>query len=308
MRILFAATGEIALPLLDALAEKGLIAAVMTAPDAPGKRGRTLIPSPIKVRALELGLPVYTPETLRTEARTRVRGYEADMLLSFCYGRIFGPKFLSLFKRTMNIHPSPLPLYRGCSPLYGMIRDSARHGAVSVQEIALGVDEGNLYGVLPFELRGDETEASLTGYVASIVPGFVLGILDNIESIVPYPQQGEASYTSFVSKDDGRICFSDSAAHIHSVVRACYPWPKAYAMRNGEKLFITGVYGSAFDAFEPCSEAPGTVVSCDKAKGLRIATGDGYLYVTRVLPPAKKEMDAISYANGQKSILGSILE
>ena len=307
MRILFAATGEIAVPLLISLAERNLIAAVLTAPDAPGKRGKSLIPSPINKKAIELGLIVYTPDTLKKEARETVSAFGADMLMSFCYGKIFGPKFLSLFKRTMNIHPSPLPLYRGCSPLYGLIRNSEKSGAISLQEIALGVDEGNLYNVLPFDLEGNETEESLSNRVAGLVPDFVISTLDNIDSIVPYAQSGEASYTSFVRKEDGKLDFSKSAKSLHSMIRACYPWPKAYAERDGEKLFLTGVYGSAFSQFEPCSECPGTVVSLDKKKGLKIATGDGYLYVTRVLPPAKKEMDAASYVNGQKDIIGSVL-
>lgn len=307
MRILFAATGEIAVPLLISLAERNLIAAVLTSPDAPGKRGKSLIPSPIKKKATELGLTVYTPDSLKKEARETVRTFNADMLMSFCYGKIFGPKFLSLFKKTMNIHPSPLPLYRGCSPLYGMIRNSERHGAISLQEIALGVDEGNLYDVLPFELEGNETEESLTARVAALVPDFVISTLENIDSITPYEQSGEARYTSFVRKEDGRLDFTESAVSLHSIIRACYPWPKAYAERDGEKLFITGVYGSAFGEFEPCCEHPGTVVALDKKKGLKIATGDGYLYVTRVLPPAKKEMDASAYVNGQKDIIGSIL-
>ena len=74
-----------------------------------------------------------------------------------------------------------------------------------------------------------------------------------------------------------------------------------------DKLLITGVYGTAFDSFPPSTEEPGTVVGLEKGKGLKIATGNGYLYVTRVLPPMKKEMDAASYVNGNRSIIGAVL-
>ena len=104
MKILYAATDTIAVPLLEALASRNLVRAVFTAPDAPGKRGKTLLPTPIKAKALELGLEVYTPQHLRTEERKIVRQLGADVLLSFCYGKIFGPKFLSLFKETFNVH------------------------------------------------------------------------------------------------------------------------------------------------------------------------------------------------------------
>ena len=153
MRILYAATGEIAVPLLRALAQRGDIAAVLTAPDAPGKRGKTLIPSPVKVAALELGLDVWQPETLRKEARAHVRSLMPDALMSFCYGKIFGPKFLSLFEHKYNIHPSLLPKYRGCAPLYESIRNLDRIGGISLQEIALEVDSGAILKAMTFPLE-----------------------------------------------------------------------------------------------------------------------------------------------------------
>ena len=308
MKIVFAASDFIALPLLEALNENNLIALVLTSPDAPGKRGKTLLPSPIKKRALELGLEVYTPSTLKRVEREKVAAYGADTLLSFCYGKIFGPRFLSIFEHTMNVHPSALPLYRGCSPIYNTIKDRLRDCSISLQEIALGIDEGRLYETFSFPMKGDETEESLSRMISEYVPKLVLRNLQKIDTIVPYEQSGEASYTAFVKKEDGAIDFTKSAAEIHALVRACYPWPKAYAILNGEKLYITGVYGSAFDQFETTDEATGTVIALDKAKGLKVATGSGILYVTRVLPPAKKEMDAKAYANGQKNLIGSILK
>ena len=79
-------------------------------------------------------------------------------------------------------------------------------------------------------------------------------------------------------------------------------------MLSGSPLYITGVWGSAFDEAEEAAEAPGTVVGVVKGRGLKIATGKGYLYASKVLPPARKEMDALSYVNGNRAILGSVLE
>lgn len=307
MKILYAATDTIAVPLLSLLAEKGMVSAVFTAPDAPGKRGKTLIPTPIKVKALELGLPVYTPEHLRTEEREIVKSLSVDTLLSFCYGKIFGPKFLALFEHTFNVHPSPLPKYRGCAPIYGAIKNLDKETAITLQEIGLGIDEGRIFASLPVSLSGDETTLSLEERVSEMVPPFVLDTLSDIESIEPKEQSGEASYTSFIKKEDGEIDWTRSAREIHAQIRACIPWPRAYSFLGDDKLLITGVYGSAFDSFEASSEAPGTVVGLEKGKGLKIATGDGYLYVTRVLPPMKKEMDVVSYINGNRSILGAVL-
>ncbi len=308
MKIVFAATGSIALPLLDALAEKGMIALVITAPDAPGKRGKTLVPSPVKSRALELGLEVYQPETIRTEAREHIASYGADTLLSFCYGKIFGPRFLALFNETFNVHPSLLPLHRGPSPIYQAIRSGDRMTGISLQRIGKGVDEGDVFGILPIELDGTETEGSLSEKVSLLVPSFVLPILlDPCRRAEA--QEGEPTFTSFVGKDEGRIDFSSPAAAVHAQIRACSPWPKAYGMLDGSRLYLTGVYGSGF-SLEKCevAEKCGTIVSLDKGKGLRIALSDGYIHVTRVLPPMKKEMDAASFVNGRRDIVGKVLE
>lgn len=308
MRILYAATGDIALDLLSALHEEGLVGAVLTAPDAPGKRGKGLIPPPVKVRAEELGLPVYQPETLRTEARERVRELGVDTLLSFCYGKIFGPRFLSLFDHTFNVHPSLLPLHRGCSPIYAAIRSLDRETGISLQEIALGVDEGDIFARTVIPLDGTETTGSLEAMVREIAPSLVIPALRDFSPSRRERQEGEPSYTGFIGKEDGRLDFSRSASELHAIIRACCPWPKAYAMLDGSPLYLTGVWGSAFDSPEPCAEAPGTVVDAVKGRGLRIATGCGYLYVSKVLPPARKEMDALSYLNGNRGILGSVLE
>ena len=308
MRILYTATGDIALDLLSALHEEGLVGAVLTAPDAPGKRGKGLIPPPVKVRAEELGLPVYQPETLRTEARERVRELGVDTLLSFCYGKIFGPRFLSLFDHTFNVHPSLLPLHRGCSPIYAAIRSLDRETGISLQEIALGVDEGDIFARTVIPLDGTETTGSLEAMVREIAPSLVIPALRDFSPSRRERQEGEPSYTGFIGKEDGRLDFSRSASELHAIIRACCPWPKAYAMLDGSPLYLTGVWGSAFDSPEPCAEAPGTVVDAVKGRGLRIATGCGYLYVSKVLPPARKEMDALSYLNGNRGILGSVLE
>ena len=226
MRILYAATGEIAVPLLRALAQRGDIAAVLTAPDAPGKRGKTLIPSPVKVAALELGLDVWQPETLRKEARAHVRSLMPDALMSFCYGKIFGPMFLSLFRYTFNVHPSLLPKYRGCAPLYAAIRNLDRESGITLQEIAPGIDEGRIYRTVSFALDGTEDIPKAESIAAELAPSLVLPVLDDLDNIELSEQTGEPSYTEMVKKEDGRIDFSRPAAEVHALIRASYPWPR----------------------------------------------------------------------------------
>ncbi|MCR5732407.1 MAG: methionyl-tRNA formyltransferase [Sphaerochaetaceae bacterium] len=308
MRILFAGTGQIAVPTLTALSEKGLVGAVLTAPDAPGKRGKGLVPPPVKVEAERLSLPVLQPEHLGSAARDEVSAFNCDTLVSFCYGKIFGPKFLALFSHTCNIHPSALPKYRGPSPVYAAIKNGDRSISISLQEIALCCDEGKLYLQKEFPLQGTENNESLEEKVSTLVPELALPLFmaDSLPS--PVEQSGTASWAGFIKKEDGAIDFNQSAKTLHAQIRAVYPWPKAVTSYNGLPLYLCSVSGSVFDIEEcECAEAPGTVVSHEKKRGFKIATSCGYLYVDRLQLPTKKELDSLSFLNGNKGIIGSVL-
>lgn len=307
MRILFAATGSIAIPTLERLNEMGLIKAVLTGPDEKGGRGNKIIEPPVKIRARELGIPFYQPQTLKTEAREYVKTLDCDTLVSFCYGKIFGPKFLSLFERKYNIHPSLLPKYRGCSPLYETIKNQDRKGGISIQEIALSVDSGDILSSMSYSLDGTETLSSLEEKVALLSSDLAFSTFSNLDALHLTAQEGEVSFSRMLKKEDGEVDFSSSASSIHALIRASYPWPKAYTTYKGEKLILSSVSGSGFNLDERCSETPGSVISLDKKRGLKIATGDCYIYVDRLQAPSRKEMDAVSFVNGDKSIIGALL-
>lgn len=309
MRILFAGTDEIAVPTLEALDRHRLVCAVLTTPDAPGKRGHALLPSPVKAKALELGLPVLQPDRLGSQAREAVSPLGADTLLSFCYGRIFGPKFLSLFRHSFNIHPSLLPKYRGCAPIQNTILSMDRQGGISIQEIALAVDEGDIYLTQAFDLDGTETTDSLCARVASMAPDLAVRLLSSLDVFRSRPQVDTgASYTRFIRKEDAVLDFKDSAMRLHAAIRAYSTWPKAACMLDGQPLYLLGVSGSVFDIpHEECAEEPGTVAGYVKGRGLKIATGDGYLYVDSLQLPTKKAMDSASFINGRRDIIGKVL-
>ncbi len=307
MKILFAATGKIAVPVLNTLHGMNLVKAVLTSPDERGGRGNKIIESPVKERARELGLPLYQPEHLRREEREHVKTLSCDTLLSFCYGKIFGPKFLSLFERKYNIHPSALPLYRGPSPLYETIRNAEKTSAITIQEIALEVDSGDIINKMGFDLDGTENIAILEEKVSLYAAALAEETFSRIDSYTKTEQKGNATYSRLIKKEDGLIDFKSSAEAVHAQIRACYPWPRAYTRYKGANLIISSVYGSVFEISEKCSEAPGTVVSLDKKKGLKVATKDKYIYIARLQLPGKKEMDALSFVNGERAIIGSVL-
>ncbi len=313
-RILFAGTPDIAVPLLKALSLSFNVVGVLTSCDKSVGRSSRLVPTPVKVAATELGIPVLQFESLRTPAREAVKALGADTLVSFAFGKIFGPRFLELFPNgRFNVHPSALPLFRGPSPIQFSILSGLTEATISLQDIGLKMDEGDIWGTHVIPLSGKETTQSLTELVSEEAAAFVPGLLGKILSgeVESKPQTGESSYCTMITRDTGRLDFNRTAREIHSQVRACYPWPKAWAKVNGSDIFITGVWGGFEDV--EASEASdgreaGTVVAYRKDRGIGVACSDKVIWLTALQLPAKKELDYKSFINGNQWILKSRFE
>ncbi len=331
VRILFAGTPQIAVPLLRALASSFNVVGVLTSCDKSVGRSSKLCPSPVKTVALELGIPVLQFDSLRTQARNAVKELNANVLVSFAYGKIFGPMFLSLFtKGTFNVHPSDLPCFRGPSPIQATILNCFPNATICIQTIGEKMDEGELWGAFQFQLNGTENTSSLTDIISQKAASFVPNVLKQAlcNEILPHKQEGEPSYCKMIEKNDGKLDFSKTVLELHSLVRASYPWPKAYAMAGDREIFITGVWGSFQDISkdtqnngdtgvsvykkeDSCNEEelpkPGQVIGFRKDRGIGILCSDGILWVNALQLPAKKEMDFKSFINGNRWILESFL-
>lgn len=317
-KILFAGTPDIAVPLLRALASSFDVVGVLTSCDKSVGRSSKLCPPPVKTAALELGIPVLQFDSLRTPAREAVKAIGANVLVSFAFGRIFGPMFLGLFPNgRFNVHPSHLPLFRGPSPIQASILGCLHEASITVQTIGEKMDEGDIWGMMEFPLEGTETTFSLTERVSLEAASFVPNVLKQAlcGEISPVAQQGEPSYCRMIEKADGKLDFSRPLLELHSLVRASYPWPKAFAFANGREVFITGVWGGFPEVEQILEEAgasalegnvfpePGTVVGFRKDRGVGIACADGVLWVNGLQLPAKKEMDHKAFVNGNRWIL-----
>lgn len=302
MKILFAGTPDIAVPTLRSLASHFTVAAVLTATDKIQGRKKILTPPPVKQAALALGIPVIQADHLGSAARAEVAPLGCDTLVCFAYGRIFGPKFLSLFKLALNIHPSLLPVLRGPSPIQGAILTRQKETGISIQKIAARMDSGDLAAQMHIPLDGTETAQSLAEKVAALAAPLAVKTLSEPLSFTP--QRGEPSYCRLITREDGLIDWKKSAEDISAQARGLYPWPRAYTAWKDETLFIDAV-GPVEESGE--SAAPGTVLGKDRKKGIAIATGDGVLWVTRLQRQQKKSMDALSFLNGSPAFIGSVL-
>jgi methionyl-tRNA formyltransferase len=322
MRVLFAGSPGIAVPAFRTLAAmdeagEAELAGVLTNPDTPRGRRRQNEPTGVSAAATLLsagrearGFPPIVqlkPERLKAEAREAAAALKAELLLVFAYGHIFGPRFLSLFPLGgVNIHPSLLPKYRGPAPIPAVILARDRETGITFQRIALQMDTGDILLQERFPLTGRETAASLGDLAAEKSAFFLPPLLRAIAKgeAKASLQQGEASYCSLISKEDGLIDWTLGAAEIDTRIRAYVPWPLAYTRRGDQVLYL--LEGTALEG-ERSAGVPGTVLSVDKVRGILIQTGKGILALTRLQYQAKKALFWKDFLNGARDFIGSRL-
>ena len=308
MTILFAGTPEIAVPCLDALVEAGHTVEVLTNPDAPTGRGGKLTPPAVQLRALERGLMVHQPLKLDAQARAVFEG-RFELLISFAYGRIFGPLFLGLFPLGgLNVHPSLLPRWRGPSPLSAALLARDNETGISVQRLALKMDSGDVLARLVHPLNGTETTGSLTLWAADAAAPLLIEALGALSSETLNPtvqDEAFATYCHLMAKEDGRLDWNLKAVDLDARVRAFSPWPGAFTTWEGQRLALSqsSVVG---DFSGPLAES-GSVVAVDKSLGILVQTGDGLLAIRELQLPARKTLDFRSFLNGNPSLVGSRL-
>ena len=318
MRVLFAGSPAIAVPLLEALsaAEGITLAGVLTNPDSPKCRSGREIPTEVGEAAARIGsgeaLPVLKPIKLDASAREQVSALKPDILVSFAYGRIFGPKFLALFPLGgLNIHPSLLPKYRGPAPIQAAILNRDTVTGISVQKLAKEMDSGDILAQEQLQLTGRETSRSLGEIMAQraavLLPPVLRDIAEGTARSRPQ-NHGEAGYCSLISRDNALIDWKRSAAEIDAAVRAFDSRPYAWTVHGAKELLIlkAAVY-SGPAAQTGGNEAPALVLGIDKQAGILVKTGEGVLAVSELQYQAKKVLEWRAFLNGARDFIGSIL-
>jgi len=293
------------------------ITGVLTNPPSAKGRHKELVPTDVGALAAERGIPVFCPQKLDAAAREQIAAQGFDALVCFAYGKIFGPKFLSLFKAGgVNVHPSLLPKYRGATPVPAAILNCDKETGVTVQTLALGMDEGEILAQEKIALDGTETTDSLLDKSAQIAAALLEGLLDKAAQnpgaeILKKgkPQEGEPSYTKTISKDDALINWNDSAVKIAAAVRAYTSEPGSWTRIGGEsgetlKILKAAPLGLANDF---ASLPAGTVAAFDKKQGILIKCGQGVLCVTELQRQQKKAMGYKDFMNGARDFVGTRL-
>jgi methionyl-tRNA formyltransferase len=302
MRIIFFGTPFFAVPsLLALLRSEAEVVAVVTQPDKPKGRNRIPTSPPVKDVALNNGIVVLQPSTMRDSAfLERLKNVNPDIIVVVAYGKILPPHILHLpAYGCINVHASLLPKYRGAAPIQWAIINGEKQTGITTMLMDEGLDTGDILLQKVVDITDDDTSESLSRRLADIGASLLVSTVDNLSdsSLKPLPQEGIPSYAPPIKKEDGCIDWKQTAKEICNFVRGMYPWPCAYCYLEKERIKITRV--AAIEG----SGHPGRIVRTSGE--FIVGTGKGLISIIELQPEGKKPMHARDFLRGRKIQEGS---
>lgn len=300
MRILFMGTPDFAVPSLAGLAAAGhQLVGVFSQPDKPKNRGMKLQPTPVKVCAQELGVPVYQPTKLRDGTALELIGQlDPELIVVAAYGRILPQEILDYPKYgCINVHSSLLPRYRGAAPIHWAILNGDQETGVTIMHMALALDAGDIITQRATPIDPDETVEDLHDRLAKIGAELLVETVEQIAAGTAgrTPQaEDQVTLAPMLSRALSAMDFTWPARALHDQVRGLIPWPAAVTELNGVRCKILAT--TVLD--ETTGKAPGSVVAADK-HGLKLACGGGtVLRIDRLQADGGKRLAAADYLRG----------
>ena len=298
MRLIFAGTPSFAATALDALIRsEHEVALVLTRPDAAAGRGLKTVSSEVKRLAVEHGLPVFQPATLRDPAVVEhVRGFGADAMVVAAYGLILPRSVIEAFAHgCINIHASLLPRWRGAAPIQHALLAGDGETGISIMCMDEGLDTGPVYLLESIPIAADETAATLHDKLANLGARNIVKALAGIASgeLQPKPQPADgATYANKITKAQGRIRWSQPAAEIERAIRAFDPFPGAFSHFNQQ---LVKVWAAQLVTDFPGQ--PGEVSAATEA-GIVVACGSDALRLTELQRQGGKRLPASEFLRG----------
>lgn len=297
MRVVFAGTPEVAVPALDAVAASAHeLVGVVTRPDAPSGRGRRLTPSPVAVRAEELGVPVLKPQHPRDpEFQAELKALEPDCCPVVAYGALIPQSALDIPRHGwVNLHFSVLPAWRGAAPVQHAIWAGDEVTGATTFRIVKELDAGPTFGVMTERIRPTDTAGDLLGRLAEGGAGLLVATLDGIDdgSLEARAQPADGvSLAPKITVDDARVAWSEPALAVDRRIRACTPGPGAWTTLDGERVKLGRV-----EPVDAPSLAPGEL-AVGKSEVL-VGTATSPVRLGEVKAFGKKQIAAADWARG----------
>jgi methionyl-tRNA formyltransferase len=302
LRIAFAGTPHFALPALRALlSSTHRVVGLLTQPDRPAGRGRELRASPVKLVALDAGLPLAQPATLKTpESRVELASWMPDVLVVVAYGLILPPAVLELPRLgCVNIHGSLLPRWRGAAPIQRAILAGDAETGVTIMQLDAGLDTGPTLLERRHRIGSHDTAGDLHDALAELGAAALIEALDGLAAGTlaarPQPAAG-TTYAPKLEKSEARIDWNVDALEIDRRVRAFNPWPVAETTFGGETLRILRAHVAAPSTTDA---AAGTLLGLAE-DGVHVACGAGVLAVSELQRAGKRPISARDFANAAR--------
>ncbi|QYR24068.1 methionyl-tRNA formyltransferase [Paenibacillus sp. sptzw28] len=310
MRIVFMGTPEFAVPSLEALLDAGHeIVLVVTQPDRPKGRKKTLTPPPVKEAALLRGIPVEQPERLRSsDTVSCIADLKPDLIVTAAYGQILPKAVLDAPSLgCINVHGSLLPRYRGGAPIQRAVMNGETMTGVTIMYMAEGLDTGDMISKVEVPITDEDTSGTLFEKLSLAGSELLMQTLPAIENgaVRAIPQNAaDATYATNLSREDERIDWSRTARSVFNQVRGLSPMAGAFTLLGGEPFKVWGC--KPVNSGGTAGTLPGTVIKTDET-GILVQTGEGALLLTVIQPAGKKAMPASEWLKGARLPAGTML-
>ncbi|MDQ7798426.1 MAG: methionyl-tRNA formyltransferase [Candidatus Edwardsbacteria bacterium] len=313
MRIIFMGTPGFALSTLEAIHQKGHeVLAVFTQPDRPAGRGRSIVFSPVKQKALELGLLVQQPGNLKQDQIIQaVSSLAPEALVVVAYGLKLPSDILNIPKYgAVNLHPSMLPRYRGAAPINHALINGDKATGVSTILMNDRMDAGDIILQQEVPITDDENAGMLEARLAKLGADLISSSLDILKTgKAEFKKQDESlvTYAPKLSSADGHIDWKRKSIEIQNQIRGLTPRPGSFALFKGKRLEILNILTNCKLKIENYELLPGQVVATDKNSGLAVKTLDGSVILTELKPQGKNAMSGDEFIRGYKPLVGEKL-
>jgi methionyl-tRNA formyltransferase len=301
MKIVFFGSPATALPSLEALLGAGHeIPLVVTQPDKPAGRGKKLRAPAVKEFSELAGIPVFQTPRIRKDPRALplLQSLRPDLHVVVAFGQIIPADIFNLpGLRSINIHFSMLPAYRGASPVQWAVLKGETATGITIFMLNERMDEGDILSQKEVAIQPGETAAALEDRMARIGADILISTVSEIEILLPGKPQDHslATYAPLIKKEDGRVDWSKPAEYVERMLRAFMPWPSAFTFLKDRRLKLIAVTPLPHSH---CPADAGKVLAVDK-EGIRVCCSDGsVLLITRLQPENRRPMSARDFALG----------
>jgi len=301
VNIVFMGTPEFAVPALEALHSKGYdISLVITQKDKRRGRGKKLLPTPVKEKALELGLEVYQPDSVNEkDTINRLIEINPDVIVVVAFGQILKKDLLNIPKYgCLNIHASILPKYRGAAPINWAIINGEKETGITIMEMDEGLDTGDILKVERIPIEKDDDSISIHDKLSHLGAKLIIQVLEEMRmgKIEKTPQNHElSSYAPMLSKETGRIDWNNNGNNIINLIKGLKPWPSAYFIYNGDSIKIH----KARMEDRLNDEENGVVVKVSD-EGIYVNCKDSTIVIEELQFPGKRKMKVSEYLRGNE--------